>query len=56
MSTVGGGIKGKPKPLGYIIWGPRMFVQNFMAIHPTVVDIFKSGPKWCTDQQIAISA
>ena len=22
---------------------------NFLAIHPTVVEIFKSGPKWCTD-------
>lgn len=27
-----------------------MFVQNFMAIHRTVVEIFQSGQKWWTDR------
>ncbi len=27
-----------------------MSKPNFMAMHPIVVEIFQSGPKWWTDQ------
>ena len=32
-----------------------MFVQNFIATHPIVVEIFQCGPKWQTDQQTLLS-
>lgn len=28
-----------------------MSIQNFMAICPTIVKIFQSGPKWWADKQ-----
>ena len=31
--------------------GPRMSVQNLMAIHLIVVEMFQCGPKYWTDQQ-----
>ena len=33
----------------FILWGPRMSVQNFMAYNIIVVEIFQSGPKWWTN-------
>ncbi len=46
-------VKGSPKLLQFILWGPWMSEPNFIAIHPVVVEIglFQSRPKWWTDQQ-----
>ena len=41
--------------VGYILWGPYMSVQNFMAIHPIVVEIFQSGPKWWANHHTNIA-
>ncbi len=43
-----GKVRGSLKSVWFILWGPRMLVQNFIAIHPTVVEKFQSGSKWCT--------
>ncbi len=42
-----GNVRGSPKSVGFIIWGPWMSVQNFMGIRPIVVE---TGPKWWTDR------
>lgn len=39
-------VKGPPKPLGLILWGPRMSVQHLLTIHPLVVELFQPGSKW----------
>ncbi len=39
-----------PKSVGFVLWGPSMSVQNFMAIHLIIVDTFQSGLKWWTDR------
>ncbi len=39
-------VGGSPKLLQFILRGTRMSLQNFMTIHPVVVEIFQSGPKW----------
>lgn len=39
---------GSPKPLRFMPWEPWMSVQNVVPIHPIVVEIFKSWPKWWT--------
>ncbi len=44
-----GNIRGSPKSVEFILWGTWTSVQNFMAIHPIVVEIFHSGPKWWID-------
>lgn len=41
---------GSPKSEGLIIWGPWTFVQNFMAINPTVIKIFQPGQEQWTEQ------
>ena len=35
--------------IGFILLRPWMSVEDFMGIHPTVIEIFPSGLKWCTD-------
>lgn len=42
--------------LGFIIWESWMSVQNFMAIHHIVVEIFQPRPKWWTDRNSASMA
>lgn len=42
--------KGSPKLLELILWGLRMTVQYFMAVHPIPVEIFQSGPKLWDDR------
>lgn len=44
-----GKVKGSPKSLGHILWGPWMSVQSFMSIHPKVVGIFLSESRELTD-------
>lgn len=39
-------VSGSPKSVGFILRGPWMAVQKFIAIHPQLVEIFQSGPKW----------
>ncbi len=46
-----GKVKGSLKSIGFILWGPWMSVQNVMVVHPIVVEIFQSGPKWGTVRQ-----
>ena len=46
-------LKGKfviSKLLGFIVCGPLLGVQNFIAILPIVVETLQSGQKWWTDQ------
>lgn len=35
--------------VGLILWEPQMCVQNFIAIHRRVVEIFHSEPRCCTN-------
>ncbi len=42
-------VRGSPKSQGFILWGTWIHVQNCMAIHPIVVEIFFSGPKCQTN-------
>lgn len=39
----GGKVKGSPKLVEFILWGPWMFVQNFSQIQPIAVEIFQSA-------------
>ncbi len=48
-------VRGSSKSLGFILWGPWISVPNLMAIHPTIVKTFQSGPKWWTGQPTSIA-
>lgn len=46
-----GNVQGSLKVADSTILGSWMSIQNAMAIHPIVTDIFQSGTKWWSDQQ-----
>lgn len=39
---------------GSHLWGTMISVPNFIAIHPLIVKISQSEPKWWTDRQTAM--
>ena len=41
-------VRASPPSGGSILWGQLMSVINVKAIHPIVVEIFLSEPKWWT--------
>lgn len=45
------GTKEKLTRLGCTVYKPQMSVHPFMVINLIVIEIFQSGPKWCTKQQ-----
>ncbi len=44
-----GKVRGSQTSVGFILWGTWVSVQNFISIHPIIVEIFQPGPKWCTE-------
>lgn len=40
-----GKVRASPKSADFVLWGPWMFIQNFMAICSIIVEIFQSGTK-----------
>lgn len=38
-----GKVRGSQTPVGFILWGPRMYAQNFIPIHLIVLGIFLFG-------------
>lgn len=49
-------VRGSSKSLGFILWGPWMFVPSFMAILTIVVEIvFQSEPDCLTDYRHALN-
>ncbi len=49
-------VRGSPKSEGFTLCGDHESVQNLMAIHPVVVDVFQSGLKWWTDPLPSLEA
>lgn len=47
--------RGSPKSAGFSLLALWIYVTNFMAIHPIVVEIFQSRPKWFTAIQTNIT-
>lgn len=43
-----GEVRGSPKSLLFILWGPKVSVQHFMPIRPVGDEVFQSGSKWWT--------
>ncbi len=40
-----GKVRGSPKRVRFVLWGPWLSIQNFMAIHLMVVRIWAVNPK-----------
>lgn len=47
MVTLKEKVRGSPKSIGCIFWGPRLPAQN--PVDPVIDEVFQSGPKQWTD-------